>query len=48
MRERFKVLVGGGPVTADWAREIGADGYGKDATEGLAVARAVLEGGGAE
>ena len=46
VRDRFKVLVGGGPVTADWAREIGADGYGNDASEGLAVARRLLEGGG--
>jgi methylmalonyl-CoA mutase cobalamin-binding domain/chain len=39
IRDRFKVMVGGGPVTADWAKEIGADGYGKDAVEALDVAR---------
>ena len=39
LRDRFKVLVGGGPATQAWADEIGADGFGKDAAEGLAVAR---------
>lgn len=42
LRDRFKVLVGGGPVTADYARRIGADGYGRDAVEGLHAARALL------
>ena len=44
MRERFKVVIGGGPASSEWAREIGADGYGKDATEALAVARQILGG----
>jgi trimethylamine corrinoid protein len=39
-RERFKVLVGGAPVTAKWAEEIGADGYGENAT---AAVRAALK-----
>lgn len=34
----FKVMVGGGPVTQEWADEIGADGYGKNAMEALSVA----------
>ena len=38
-----KVLVGGGPVTAKWAEEIGADGYGADATEAVAIAKKVIE-----
>ena len=42
IREQFKVLVGGGPATPAWAEEIGADGYGKDAAEALALARRVL------
>ena len=42
LREQFKVLVGGGPVTPAWAEEIGADGYGKDAADALSVARHVL------
>lgn len=39
LRERFKVMVGGGPITPEWAKEIGADGYGADAMEGLEVAK---------
>jgi methylmalonyl-CoA mutase cobalamin-binding domain/chain len=37
IRDRFKVVVGGGPVTKDWAHKIGADGYGKDAVEAVKV-----------
>ncbi len=35
MRDRFKIIVGGGPVNREWAEVIGADGYGKDATEAV-------------
>ena len=41
-RSRFKVLVGGGPVTKEWADTIGADGYGRDALEGVAEARRLV------
>jgi trimethylamine corrinoid protein len=40
LRSRFKVLVGGAPVTQKWADEIGADGYGENAT---AAVRAALK-----
>lgn len=40
---RFKVMVGGGPVTAEWAAQMGADGYGKDAAAAVAVARRLLK-----
>jgi corrinoid protein of di/trimethylamine methyltransferase len=43
LRERFHVIVGGGPVTEEWAEEIGADGYGRDVIEAVQVAR-VLTG----
>jgi methylmalonyl-CoA mutase cobalamin-binding domain/chain len=39
LRDRFKVMVGGAPVTPEWAREIGADGYAKDAFAAIAVAK---------
>ena len=42
LRERFKVMVGGGPITPEWAKEIGADGYGSDAMEGLEVAKKLV------
>jgi len=38
LREQVKVMVGGAPVTAAFAAEIGADGYGANA--GMAVERA--------
>jgi len=45
LRDRYKVLVGGGPVTREWAQAIGADGYGKDAAEAVRVAKELLAGG---
>jgi methanogenic corrinoid protein MtbC1 len=41
-RNRFKVMVGGGPVTKQYAEEIGADGYGRDAMEALREAKKLL------
>ncbi len=40
--QRFNVMVGGGPVTADWAAEVGADGYGKDAADAVEAARQIV------
>lgn len=40
--DRFKVMVGGGPVTEEWAAQVGADGYGKDASQAVAVARRLM------
>lgn len=42
LRNNFKIMVGGGPVTQEWADEIGADGYGKDAVEAVKVAKSML------
>jgi dimethylamine corrinoid protein len=38
LREKVKVLVGGGAATPEWAKEIGADGYGADASEAVDLA----------
>jgi 5-methyltetrahydrofolate--homocysteine methyltransferase len=38
-----KVLVGGAPLSADWAAEIGADGYAPDAGAAVDVLRGVIE-----
>ncbi len=35
LRDKYMVIVGGAPVTEEWAKEIGADGYGKDANDGI-------------
>ncbi|OGS52213.1 MAG: hypothetical protein A3K75_00705 [Euryarchaeota archaeon RBG_13_61_15] len=37
-RRKFAVLVGGGPTTKEWAKEIGADGCGMDAVEAVKLA----------
>jgi 5-methyltetrahydrofolate--homocysteine methyltransferase len=42
IRDRIKVLVGGAPVTQQYADEIGADGYGENATAAVRVARKLL------
>ncbi len=39
-----KILVGGAPVTAEWAAEIGADGYAPDAATAADVAKRMLAG----
>lgn len=41
-REKFYVVVGGGPVTPEWAAEIGADGYGRDAADAAELVEKVL------
>jgi len=47
LRDRFKIMVGGAPVTSRWAKEIGADGYGESAVQAVSVARRLLaEAGG--
>jgi corrinoid protein of di/trimethylamine methyltransferase len=42
LRPRVKIMVGGAPVTRQWAEEIGADGYGKDAVTAVALARSLV------
>jgi len=37
-RDKFKVMVGGAPVTQQWADDIGADGYAETAGGGVTVA----------
>ena len=42
IRERVKVLIGGAPVTEEYAAQIGADGYGANAATAVPLARKVL------
>ena len=42
VRDRVKVLVGGAPVTPQFAREIGADGYGENAAVAVSLTRQIL------
>jgi corrinoid protein of di/trimethylamine methyltransferase len=39
IREKFKVAVGGGPISKVFADKIGADGYAKNANEAVALCR---------
>jgi corrinoid protein of di/trimethylamine methyltransferase len=39
LRDKVKVMVGGAPVTRNWAEKIGADGYAEDAIAAVAVAK---------
>jgi methanogenic corrinoid protein MtbC1 len=41
LRDKYKVLVGGAPVTRRWADEIGADGYGENALAAVRAAKAL-------
>ena len=43
LRDKVKIMVGGGAVMEDYAREIGADGYGKNASEAVDVAKSLLK-----
>jgi len=40
---KVKIMVGGAPVTADYAQKIGADGFAKDAGQAVTVAKSLLE-----
>lgn len=39
IRDKYKVMVGGGSTTPQWAEQIGADGYSKDAVEAVTLAQ---------
>jgi len=45
VRDQIKVMVGGAPVTPQFAEEIGADGYGENATAAVALARKFVQAG---
>ena len=42
IRQQVKVMVGGAPVTQDYANEIGADGYSDNANSAVAVAKQLM------
>ena len=43
LRDKVKVMVGGAPLTDQYAREIGADGYAADASRAVALAKGLLQ-----
>jgi 5-methyltetrahydrofolate--homocysteine methyltransferase len=42
LRDQVKVLIGGAPVTANYAQQIGADGYAPDASRAVALAKSLF------
>jgi len=42
LRDKVKVIVGGSPVTTEWAQEIGADGYAEDAVGAVKLVKRIL------
>jgi 5-methyltetrahydrofolate--homocysteine methyltransferase len=42
LRDQVKIMVGGAPVTQEFADDMGADGYGKDALACVALAKQLL------
>jgi 5-methyltetrahydrofolate--homocysteine methyltransferase len=45
LRGTLKVIVGGRPVTSEFAEEIGADGYAEDAVEATRLVKALVKTG---
>jgi corrinoid protein of di/trimethylamine methyltransferase len=43
LRPAVKVIIGGAPVTRQWAQEIGADGYSKDAVSAVELVKSLLQ-----
>lgn len=43
LRDQVKVMVGGAPVTASYAKEIGADGYAEDAISAVDIAFRLID-----
>lgn len=42
VREKAKVMIGGAPVTQNYADQIGADGYAPDASRAVALAKSLM------
>ncbi|WP_297280850.1 corrinoid protein [uncultured Anaerococcus sp.] len=42
IRDDFKVMIGGGPVSESFAKDIGADAYSENASEAVKVAKSLL------
>ncbi len=42
LRDRVKIIIGGAPVTDEYARQIGADGFAPDASQAVTLAKTLL------
>jgi 5-methyltetrahydrofolate--homocysteine methyltransferase len=43
IREQVKVMIGGAPITQNYATQIGADGYSPDASRAVAIAKSLIQ-----
>ena len=43
IRDQVKIMIGGAPISQDWADTIGADGYAEDAVGAVELARQYME-----
>jgi 5-methyltetrahydrofolate--homocysteine methyltransferase len=43
LRDQVKIIIGGAPVTADYAKQIGADGYAPDASQAVTLTRRMIQ-----
>jgi 5-methyltetrahydrofolate--homocysteine methyltransferase len=43
LRDKVKVMIGGAPVTQDYAKKIGADGFAPDASSATRTARQLMD-----
>jgi methanogenic corrinoid protein MtbC1 len=46
LRDTVKVIVGGGPISSEYAEKIGADGFGDNGPEAVKLVGRMLEGKG--
>jgi corrinoid protein of di/trimethylamine methyltransferase len=44
IRDQFIIMVGGGPVSQEWAQEIGAEGYAETAEQAIVLAEELVAG----
>ena len=43
LRPRVRVILGGAPITREFAQEVGADGYGVDSAQAVELARSLVQ-----
>jgi len=42
LRDKYKLIFGGGPLTEKWAKEMGADGYAPDAVKAIELVNRLM------
>jgi len=43
IRKKYKVILGGAPVTADWVKACGADGYAENALDAVTLVNKIMD-----